>query len=104
MSFLNRLGHIDLAAGSVCQRSWPLVSPTFQNGTLFGTFVETPPQFINFNEDQSVNTSSGSVMHIQTGFQQRLSISLLDEPSLQGTMPSKRCIVETVHWGNELNK
>ena len=36
-------------------------------------------------------------MHVQTGFQQRLSISLLDEPSRQGTMPSKRGIVETVH-------
>ena len=61
-------------------------------------------QVVNFNEDQSVNVSTRSVMHIQTGFQQRLSISLLDEPSCQGTMPSKRGIVETVHWGNELSK
>ena len=43
-------------------------------------------------------------MCVQAGFQQRLSISLLDEPSRQGTMPSKRSIVETVHRGNELNK
>ena len=43
-------------------------------------------------------------MYVQTGFQQRLSISLLDEPSRQGTMPSKRGIVETVHRGNKLNE
>ena len=61
-------------------------------------------QVVNFNEDQSVNASTGSVVHVQTGFQQRLSISLLDGPCRQGTMPSKRGIVETVHRGNELNK
>ena len=61
-------------------------------------------QVVNFNEDQSVHASTGNVVHVQTEFQQRLSISLLDEPSRQGTMPSKRGIVETVHWGNELNK
>ena len=61
-------------------------------------------QVVNFNEDQSVHASTGSVVYVQTGFQQRLSISLLDEPSRQGTMPWKRSIVETVHRGNELNK
>ena len=50
------------------------------------------------------HASARSVVHKQTGFQQRLSISLLDEPSHQGTMPSKRCIVETVHRSNKLNE
>ena len=61
-------------------------------------------QIINFNEDQSINASTGRVMHIQRGFQQRLSVSLLDEPSRQGTMPSKRGIVETVTLGQRVEK
>ena len=54
-------------------------------------------QVVTFNEDQSVHASTGSVVHVQTRFQQRLSISLLDEPRRQGTMPSKRGIV-IMNW------
>ena len=61
-------------------------------------------QIVHLNEDQSVHASAKSVVHVQTGFQQRLSISLLDEPSCQSTMPSKRGIVETVYRGNKLNE
>ena len=81
-----------------------------QKGSCTGENTHTPGHHFTptgptgFNEEQSVHASTGSVVYVQTGFQQRLSISFLDEPSRQGTMPSKRSIVETVHRGNELNK
>ena len=43
MFFLDQPGQIDLVVGFVCQHSWPLLSPTSQNGALPGTFAEIPP-------------------------------------------------------------